>query len=728
MSAVDLLNPILEGGINSVNFFNGRLLTANDLSREQEANREAARRLGQAIGAGVAYGLEVSKSTSKDSTKDTPLLTIERGLAINRRGQTLKLENQTDISLIRQTNTESTNPPQFAECLPLQFGASLSGEGVFILTIAPTTQNKGRATVSGLDAATARCNTDVVVSAVQFRLIQIPAAVLAEVSDKKKLRNHLAHRCLGVAQTASFAADPLGTSLGDYGLLADLSTLTECDVPLALLSWTISGGIEFIDHWSVRRRITQNDLYQHWNGIVSERRRSEAEAAFLQFQEHLNAIVSDGNINLSALKADQYFEFLPAAGFLPVVGGGLDLATFLGPYAPTATTSVDEGIMRARLQRALLTEPIKINSFVDAAAANVKPPAPVDILIAPNHDNFVLFARSERSRIRVFLTPQPADLDDLVIAALTDSTSERLFASPATGNKRFEFQQIQPASYLIDVTLPGYQKPDLAPVEGIGGRTSDVTIQLTPVPRGSISVDVVETKSPLVNINNKVQGVSAKDSDGNVFSAVHSAGGEWIISDLLPDKYDISVAASGYTANSVLDVAVTANKTTDVQVKAQSSQPSKQAPANCVSTNAMVSKAKVILSVCMNLKGLTFQLPKMSLLTVDVDSAGEHWLNQWQDYLDDLYPNQKITLATPKLVADPTSVLGGGRSFELEDRTFAGKTKATRAQKPLGQGATEMIPKETMATEIGIRPPSRNPDGFAVFNKMYVPVTIDLIG
>ena len=38
MSAAELQTPILDGGIRSVNFFNGRLLTARDLSREQEAN------------------------------------------------------------------------------------------------------------------------------------------------------------------------------------------------------------------------------------------------------------------------------------------------------------------------------------------------------------------------------------------------------------------------------------------------------------------------------------------------------------------------------------------------------------------------------------------------------------------------------------------------------------------------------------------------------------------
>ena len=39
MSAVDLLEPILMGGVQRNNFFNGRLLSAEDLSAEQIATR-----------------------------------------------------------------------------------------------------------------------------------------------------------------------------------------------------------------------------------------------------------------------------------------------------------------------------------------------------------------------------------------------------------------------------------------------------------------------------------------------------------------------------------------------------------------------------------------------------------------------------------------------------------------------------------------------------------------
>ena len=65
-----------SGGIRSVNFFNGRLLTGEDLSREQDANELARLRLGRAVGSGVAYGLEVAQAPT-GSTTERPIVTIE---------------------------------------------------------------------------------------------------------------------------------------------------------------------------------------------------------------------------------------------------------------------------------------------------------------------------------------------------------------------------------------------------------------------------------------------------------------------------------------------------------------------------------------------------------------------------------------------------------------------------------------------------------------------------
>ena len=50
--ATDLFTPILNDRTRSVNFFNGRLLTGEDLTADQKANRVAHSLLGQAVGSG----------------------------------------------------------------------------------------------------------------------------------------------------------------------------------------------------------------------------------------------------------------------------------------------------------------------------------------------------------------------------------------------------------------------------------------------------------------------------------------------------------------------------------------------------------------------------------------------------------------------------------------------------------------------------------------------------
>src|SRR5882724_9527139 len=136
MSAVDLQTPITDdGSISSINFFNGRLLTARDLNNEQQANRQADLRLGQAVGDGIAYGLEIAPAPNPK--KDAPVIRVKPGLAINRNGQTLRLVGETDIALVRRANPDEATAKLFSECLPLQAGTYVAGAGVYLLTLAP---------------------------------------------------------------------------------------------------------------------------------------------------------------------------------------------------------------------------------------------------------------------------------------------------------------------------------------------------------------------------------------------------------------------------------------------------------------------------------------------------------------------------------------------------------------------------------------------------------------
>src|SRR5262245_35099185 len=117
MSAkIGIQEPVLDSALRSINYFTGRLLTANDLNREKLAQHEADWRLGRAIGDGVAYGLEVS--IAPESQPSAPVLRIEPGLAVNCSGQTLALRNPVELQLVKPIVTGVGNASIFGECQP----------------------------------------------------------------------------------------------------------------------------------------------------------------------------------------------------------------------------------------------------------------------------------------------------------------------------------------------------------------------------------------------------------------------------------------------------------------------------------------------------------------------------------------------------------------------------------------------------------------------------------
>jgi len=76
MSATGLYTPITTGGILNINFVNGRLLTAEDMSGLQAANALQHQQLARAIGEGVAHGFEVSLAPS--SLPKNPVVRVTR--------------------------------------------------------------------------------------------------------------------------------------------------------------------------------------------------------------------------------------------------------------------------------------------------------------------------------------------------------------------------------------------------------------------------------------------------------------------------------------------------------------------------------------------------------------------------------------------------------------------------------------------------------------------------
>ena len=317
--ALDL--PVVAGGaLRSANFFNGRLLTGDDLRREQETQQARLRRLGRAVGDGVAYGLEVTETTGT-STNSRPVVTVAAGLALCRSGQPVELSAPVDLALARSGPTAQSEPGAlFADCQPFAPGTYTAGAGVYVLTIAPAQQGEGRAPVSGLTNEPAPCNVALSVEAVRFRLIRL-ALPATEFADKARLRNRVAYRFFAPEAPASFLRDPFGAA-PEATLPETLrdQTLHDDEVPLAVVCWSVDDGIQFVDRWAVRRRPAGARGEVSFACLVSNRAAAAGEARFLQFQEQIAERRLAGGT--AALRAGDEFERLPACGFLPLRTSG----------------------------------------------------------------------------------------------------------------------------------------------------------------------------------------------------------------------------------------------------------------------------------------------------------------------------------------------------------------------------------------------------------------------
>jgi hypothetical protein len=455
---LDLEQAILDSELRYVNFFNGRLLTGGDLSAEQAANRACSRHLGLAVGAGVAYGLEVSISPGSLTTD--ALVDVAAGLAVNRDGQTLRLESKQTVALVRPPDQLSTAGCVFADCQPLAAGTTLSSAGYYLLTIAPTSARDGLAPASGLGNGIADCNSRYLVDGVQFRLLPLNVTQ----SDNPNLeRNSVAYQCFGLPALGpgDFLDEASGAGpLLVYGVeaLVPAGRLTEQDVPLAVIEWT-PNGLGFIDQWSVRRRVTRPDASGRWGYFAGDRRVSEGEAMFLQFQEQF-ATLETGTSPPQGLTANSRFQFLPPAGVLPDSDGTF-WPTFLGPLGPLKETAIDASLWPRLLRESFTLEPVQVpaftvttligliqqvrtspaaklstsalrfrSSFGAKTALNVsrtqtgaattqqivspsQPPTPLKVYRVPGR-NEVLFIRSRFGRVRIFFARAvtlPLELD-----------------------------------------------------------------------------------------------------------------------------------------------------------------------------------------------------------------------------------------------------------------------------------------------------------------------------
>jgi len=359
MDIENLLNPILDQGIRHTNFFEGRLLTGEDLRNQQQANREHDKCLGRAIGSGIIEGLEVILDEAHDgSDGQPPIVTVKKGLAVNAKGEVIGLpEDDIKLALSKVGKVTKIEQADFINCVGGKGSQHHPNSAcVYMLVMSPTSGYKERAPKSGLgDGGVVKgCGNRYIQEGVQFRLVELTTDMLINLEENSeeikqliekdllninkpvmkkddvqrlsKLRNILAHLCFGTEQIANLFLDPFNIISANsqsprigYGVLDELrrrEDVIDCDVPLSLVYWSLD-GVAFIDNWSVRRPLENSYESNVWSTLIGNQQAASRRAMFLQFQDQITSLVSSSG-DLGIVTARNHFHFLPAVAVIPV--------------------------------------------------------------------------------------------------------------------------------------------------------------------------------------------------------------------------------------------------------------------------------------------------------------------------------------------------------------------------------------------------------------------------
>lgn len=301
---VGLSRPIEDAQLQSINFFNGRLLVSGDLKAEQQARRLAIRRLGRTVGRGVLEGFAVAKVSS--NPKAGIVLRIESGTAISSQGAVLDLLDPVELKISGTTSIQSATKTGGALFAPCGVGVRTIGSqktqtGAKVLFVVPDTVEKGRAPLVAMDMSAAGCNIDRIAEAVRFELADVGAIFAG-------------HEGIDEANSRNVSSDIL---------LGQELTICPEGVPLAFLRFDELGNLQYLDMWSVRRLLSSVARPERripkdkgaladsgfWDHAVSTTVDPVAQARILQFQDHL----ADHLARARKLRSHERIDFLREA-------------------------------------------------------------------------------------------------------------------------------------------------------------------------------------------------------------------------------------------------------------------------------------------------------------------------------------------------------------------------------------------------------------------------------
>ena len=552
-----LTEQMLDPGQRLAHYFNGRLLSSEDLGLERTATRQHLRRLGQALGEGVANGLEVSVVS-----KQPAIVRVTPGFAFARDGTALEIPAEAgavevELALPAAVTTPRNGEGKFGNCTPLTSPGFTGQDGFYLLTLSPTQGPEGLARVMGLPGETVRCSTRYEVPGVVFDLLQLNVAGLTP--GEAKTQSRLAARCFGLPPV-TLRGD--GTQRTDT-LLDSLRPhlLPACSAPLAVVYLTAI-GLKFLDVWAARRRLAGASDLAGWSPLLGARRATELEAMTLQFAAQLAARLAQPGTAAAALKAEQDFAWLPPAGLLPAA---MDWKEFLGPHAPRATTALRADLVRAKFLEALAREPFPVADFTTGQARSEAPPVPVEVFAPEPGAGLVLFVRSGLGRVRVFGAPADEfqQADHHFTASLRGARGWTLGELSSTA-ALLQFDAVPADAGTLALAADGYRQPAEIPVGVVEGQTTDVLVAFEPLPKGALLVSVRDPEGQPAGT--RVSRVTATRTGGGSTDGLRLGDGTWQVAELEDGQYSLSVVAAGFREGTASGVEVKRGFTTQVMV------------------------------------------------------------------------------------------------------------------------------------------------------------------
>lgn len=162
LDANDIRVAAIDERLSRSDYFDGRLLTATDLNRDQTYLDQRLREIGQVLGTGIAYGLEATLNSGSQR------ITIQPGLAVARSGRVLALTSVITVELANRAQIQLLNSGTSARL----------ATGLYAVVLVHAEYSRGIAEVFPTDLGNRRtAQPNVVVEGCEVALVRLDYAL-----------------------------------------------------------------------------------------------------------------------------------------------------------------------------------------------------------------------------------------------------------------------------------------------------------------------------------------------------------------------------------------------------------------------------------------------------------------------------------------------------------------------------------------------------------------------